>query len=118
MHKQLPSEKLPSLFLRIGLAIVFIYAAVSAFQNPGAWLGFVPPLVTHFISADLFLQVFSVIQLILAMVLLSGKYAKYAAILSALFLAGIVVTNFSAFIVTFRDIALVFMAVALYFLEK
>jgi uncharacterized membrane protein YphA (DoxX/SURF4 family) len=118
MHKRLPSQKLPDLLLRIGLAFVFVYGAISALQQPGEWIGFVPHLATKFVAAKTFLDIFSVFQLILAAVLLSGRYVKYAAAVAALSLAGLLLFNLNSLVVTFRDVGLVFMAAALFFLEK
>ncbi len=118
MRKRFQSTNLPSLLLRFGLAFVFAYAAISAFQHPGAWTGFVPGLVTKFISAKTFLDLFGIFQLVLAAALVIGRYIKYAAALATLSLAGLLVFNLSSFIVTFRDVGLIFMAAALFFLEE
>jgi hypothetical protein len=69
--------------------------------------------LTDRISADVLLTGFSVYELLLAGWLLSGVYVRYAALLCAATLAGIVVTNFELFAITFRDIALIFAALAL-----
>jgi uncharacterized membrane protein YphA (DoxX/SURF4 family) len=105
--------KAVSLLLRAGLAIVFLYAAISAIRTPEAWISYVPSFTTRFVSAKTSLDGISTVQIILSIVLLSGKYVRYAAALSAALLAGIIVFNFSTLLITFRDIGLVFMAVAL-----
>lgn len=107
----------PALCLRLGLAFVLAYAAISSLRTPSAWLYFVPHLVTSFISADLFLKLFSIFQLVLAAALVIGRFVRYAAALTALSIAGLVVFNLGTLLITFRDIGLVFMAVALFFLE-
>jgi uncharacterized membrane protein YphA (DoxX/SURF4 family) len=100
--------------LRLGLAFVFIYAAISGFQHPEAWVGFVPHFVTNFISAKTFLDVFGVFQLILALALVTGKYIRYTAALSFLAITGLLVFNLNSLIVTFRDVGLACMALALF----
>jgi uncharacterized membrane protein YphA (DoxX/SURF4 family) len=107
-----------ALMLRIGLAGVFIYAAVSAFKTPAAWISYIPSFGTKFVSAKVSLDMVSVIQLLVAGLLLVGKYIKYAAIVSILLLAGIVIFNFNTLLITFRDVGLIFMALALLFLDK
>ncbi|HKX23938.1 MAG TPA: DoxX family membrane protein [Candidatus Saccharimonadales bacterium] len=107
-----------SLLLRLGLAIVFLYAAVSAFLVPDEWVGYLPQFMRDIVPADVLLPIFSIYELTLAVWLLSGLYVKYAALLVAATLAGIVAFNFQLFAISFRDIALIFAAVALYFEER
>ena len=107
-----------SFFIRIGLAFVFIFAALSAFFNPQAWIGYVPSFVTNFITRAYFLFFHDVINLALGIWLLSGKKTYYAAIVSCIMLAGITLTNLGTFLVTFRDVGLFFAAVALAVLSK
>lgn len=109
------SSEISPLLLRIGLAIVFTYAAVSSFKNPQDWIGYLPKFAKQHIDGYLLLKVFSVYELALAIWLLSGRYMKYAAALAAATLAGIVVFNLSLFAITFRDVALIFAALALVF---
>jgi uncharacterized membrane protein YphA (DoxX/SURF4 family) len=116
---------LASLIIRIGLAAVFIYAAIDALREPDAWISYIPSFIPHYepsffqiTPAKITLDIVSVFQLVLAALLLIGRYVKYAAAISAALLAGIVVFNFSTFLITFRDVGLVAAAVALVFLDK
>ncbi len=104
--------------LRAGLAFVFLYAGIGALQHPATWVGYLPNLLTKAIAATTALKIIAVYEIILALWLLSGKYIRYAAWLSALTLAGIVVANSNQLIITFRDIGLVCMALALANLEQ
>lgn len=108
------SSSKTALLLRLGLATVFTYAAVSSFVAPNEWVGYFPQFLQDMVSVDILLPVFSVYEIALAIWLLSGLYARYAALLSAATLAGIVVSNFSLFAITFRDIALIFASLALF----
>lgn len=101
------------LLIRIGLGVVFVYAAVSSTLSPNEWIGYLPPVLTALFPAEILLKVFSVYELILAAWLLSGVYVRYAGLLVALTLAGIVASNFSLFAISFRDIGLIFAALAL-----
>lgn len=105
--KKIDKLKTISLLLRISLALVFLYAAINAFQQPAAWIGFVPDIATKVATAKTILDILSVIQIGLALVLLSGRYLKYAALFAALMLAGILVTSPGAILITFRDIGLI-----------
>jgi uncharacterized membrane protein YphA (DoxX/SURF4 family) len=101
------------LLLRLGLAVVFIYAAVSSTLTPNEWIGYLPAVLTDMFPAEVLLKVFSVFELFLAVWLLSGVYVRYGALLAALTLTGIVVSNFSLFAISFRDIGLICAALAL-----
>ena len=107
-----------SLFLRIGLSFIFIFAAISAFFDPQSWIGYVPSFVTNFITRASFLFFHDIVNLALGLWLLSGKKTFYAAVVSCIMLAGIIITNLGAFLVTFRDVGLFFAAVALAVLSR
>ena len=107
-----------SFFIRTGLAFVFIFAALSAFLNPQAWIGYVPLFITDFMTRAYFLFFHDVLNLALGIWLLSGKKTFYAAIVSCIVLAGIILTNLGSFLIVFRDVGLFFAAVALAFMSK
>ena len=111
-------DKIVSQLLRVGLAIVFLYAAIFSFKNPNEWIGYVPSYLAKGLSAGTILKLISVVQIVVAFWLLSGKYLRYAAALAALMLAGILLTNWSQLYITFRDIGLLFAALALVVLEQ
>lgn len=102
-----------SLLLRIGLAFTFLYVAIASFLEPVNWIGFFPFEPSAFVF-----QAFSVFELFLALWLLSGVKTFFAALISAVLLAGIVVTNLGAMDIVFRDAGLFFAALALAVLSK
>jgi len=104
--------------LRIGLAAVFLYAAVGATLQPTHWIGYLPSALTQVISAALALKLFSLFQLALALWLLIGWRGRWAAGLTMLVMAGIMFSNMSALEVTFRDVAILFGAAALFVLSE
>lgn len=104
--------------LRVGLAFSFAYAAFGSFTNPNVWAGYLPVMLTNIFDAHALLQVFSVYEIALAVWLLSAKFTRYAAGLTALTLAGIIIGNPHSFDITFRDISLVFAALALAWMEE
>lgn len=113
------TQSTPTIWLlRAALALVFLYASVSSFLSPQDWVGYFPQLLRDVVPAGLLLPFFSIYELALAVWLLTGWYTKYAALLAAATLAGIVVSNFQLFPITFRDMALMLTAVALFFAEK
>jgi uncharacterized membrane protein YphA (DoxX/SURF4 family) len=107
------SGNLTQLFLRLGLATVFLYAAISGTLNPREWVGYVPSILTDHFDAELLLKFFSVYELALAVLLLSGIYTRYVGLLCTVTLIGIVASNFSLLAISFRDIGLAFAALAL-----
>lgn len=107
------SPKLPSLLLRIGLATVFLYAAVGSLQHPIEWIGYLPMFLQKMSDVHLLINLFAVYEIFLTVWLLSGRFIRYAGAVCALTLAGIVVSQPGALIITFRDVGLVFMALAL-----
>lgn len=104
---------LASFCLRAGLAVVFLYAAVAAFIDPDAWVGFIPSFIRGIIPARTFLVIHSVGEIILGLWLLSGAYPFAAGILAAGAMASIVLFNLGSLDIVFRDIAILFMALAL-----
>lgn len=113
IRELLQNKQLPLWLLRIGLAIMFLYAAIGSFIAPNEWIGFLPPIITTLFDAELILKIFSVFEIALAAWLLSGVRTRYAALLAAVMLIGITVSNFSLFAISFRDIGLAFAALAL-----
>ncbi|NCN98637.1 hypothetical protein COU62_00290 [Candidatus Pacearchaeota archaeon CG10_big_fil_rev_8_21_14_0_10_35_219] len=108
---------LVSFFLRVGLALVFLYAAISSFLSPSSWIGFIPLFLRNLIDANLLLFAFSFYEIILGLWLLSNKTVFYASLLSALTILGIVISNLGALDIVFRDIAILFSAIALMILS-
>jgi len=113
----LKSQNTSSLILRLGLAFVFLYAAVAALMHPLEWTGFLPGFLTKIFDPVLLLRLIAAFEIILGLGLLSGKCTKYVAALAAMTLAGIILTNLNQLIVTFRDVGLLCAALALVFLE-
>jgi len=101
------------LLLRLGLAFVFVYAGVSSLRQPDEWIGYLPHFLASASYAETLMRVFAVYELGLALWLLSGKFVRYAAALCGLTLVGIVLADPNNLIISFRDIGLICMAVAL-----
>src|SRR5689334_3824409 len=103
--------------LQFGLAFVLLYAGISAFLQPFDWIGYVPMWVTKFgTSRELALHLHSIAEIILGLWLLSNIKIRWAAWITALDIAAIILVNGfnpELFLITFRDVALVFMALYL-----
>ncbi len=105
--------RLVSFLLRVGVASVFLYAAVSAFLSPYSWVGFFPVWMRGIVSDELLLNGFGVCQLATALWVLSGKKLFWSSMLSNVLLFLIVVVNIGALDIVFRDIAILFASLAL-----
>ncbi|MCL4357544.1 hypothetical protein M1512_01450 [Patescibacteria group bacterium] len=118
MVKFKPSnDQLVQWSLRLGLALVFIYAGVGSLLHPYEWIAYLPGFLTRHFAALTLIKLFAVFELLLAAWLLSGKLIKYCGIVCGSTLVLIVLFNLSQLIITFRDIGLVFMALALVFVS-
>ena len=106
-------EKAAVLLLRIGLAVVFLYAAGGSVLAPNNWIGYFPRFLKEMIPENILLMGFSAFELGLGLWLLSGWKQFFAGTMAAVSLVGIVIFNLGAMDVVFRDLGLVFMALAL-----
>jgi hypothetical protein len=111
-----------SILLRVGIAFSFLYAAIQSFRDPVSWIGFFPVWLQDFtgmfMEIETLLAMFSVVEIIVAIWILSGWRGLYSGFLGASMVAGIVVTNFAALDILFRDIPIVFSCLAYAFLSR
>lgn len=102
------------LILRVGLAFAFLYPPIAAYFDPYAWIGYFPDFLREAIGNDmLLLHSFGIVEVIVALWLLSGVRIFFPALLAALMLLGIIVFDFSQMDVIFRDVSIMAMALAL-----
>lgn len=106
-------DKLVFLLLKIGLAFVFIYAALAALINPINWIGYFPPFLKDLVPSSILLPLFSFFEIVLAVWVLSGKKLFYSALISCFSLLGIIVFNLNQMDIVFRDVSILFTAAAL-----
>jgi hypothetical protein len=104
--------------LRIGLAFTLVYAAIASMISPADFADYVPGFVTQFIQLNLFLTIFSIGQIVLGVWLLSAWKGRWPALISFLLMASIMLFNFNAMLVVFRDVAIACAALALAVLEN
>ncbi len=101
------------LLLRLGLAFVFLYASIGSLLFPDNWIWFIPDWIQKIIPPKPMLLAHASFELVLGLILLSGKKTFYTALLAALDLLAIMLPNINIFDTVFRDIGLLFMALAL-----
>lgn len=102
------------LLLRIGLALVFIFAGVSAFLSPTDWIGYIPEIIEDYgMTRELALQLHAAGDIFLGAWILSGIAGSWAGFFAGTWLIVItVVSGPSLLLITFRDVGLAFAAFA------
>ena len=106
-------EKFTDLLLRAGVAFAFLYPPWSALSDPNAWIGYFPAFLKGIVPDPVLLHSFGVLEVVLALWILSGWKIFWPSLAATLMLLGIVVFNRGEFIVLFRDLSIVAMALAL-----
>ena len=111
------SRQAAAFTLRIGIAFVFGYAVFAFFSGASNWSQFYPRWAADIVSADIFLSVFSVYEVMLVIWLLSGKWLSTAALIAAVTIFLLTAVNLHLFDILFRNVAIFCSAVALMFLS-
>ncbi len=108
------SERLAHGMLRAGAAFAFLYPPVRAISDPVSWFGYFPHFVRALpIDPLVLLHAFGIIEVILAVWILSGWRIRFPAIIATLMLCSIVVFNIAQIDVVFRDLSIALMTFAL-----
>lgn len=110
-------KRLPFLFLKIGIAFVFLYAAIFVSGNAQTGGKYVPSFVTAIIPLPLFLLVFGIFEALLAVWIVTGKLRFYSGLIAAIVLIGITAIDYTYFNVTFRNVAIICACLAFAFTE-
>lgn len=106
-------EAIAQLILRAGLAFAFLYPPINALTDPLSWIGYFPHFLRGFVPDPVLLHWFGIIEVVIALWILSGKYIFWPCLAAALMLLTIVVVDFQEFQVLFRDLAIAAIAIAL-----
>ena len=107
------NPRLVNILLRISIASVLLYAAFASILQPYNWIGYFPPFIRVAIADNVLLWIFSIVQIALAIWVLSGWKQFFAAGTSALLLLVIIAVNYTQMDILFRDFAIFFAAGAL-----
>lgn len=99
--------------LRIGVAFAFLYPPFSALSDPYSWFGYFPSFMRGIVPDLVLLHAFGLLEVLIAIWILSGWKMAYPAALAALMLVAIVAFNAAQFEVVFRDLAIAAAALAL-----
>lgn len=105
------ASRLPQYLLRAGVAFALLYPPIRAVQDPFSWLAYFPLFLRELtIPAEVLLHGFGVIEIILAIWILTGKKIFVPATLATLMLLSIVWFNRADMDVLFRDLSIAAMA--------
>ncbi|MFI5260495.1 MAG: hypothetical protein ACHQU0_01735 [Candidatus Paceibacteria bacterium] len=105
--------------LRVGAAFAFLYPPIKAISDPISWIGYFPRFITSLpVDPLILLHGFGIIEVILALWVLSGKHIRIPAVLMTLMLLGIVGFNLGDMDLLFRDISIACMTLALALLPE
>ncbi len=111
-------DRLPSIVLRAGVAFAFLYPPINALSEPSSWIGYFPQFVHQFgvlvgVSDLVLLHIFGVVEVILALWILSGWKIFWPCLAAAAMLLGIVAFNMHEFPILFRDLSIAAAALSL-----
>ena len=113
MAKEHNQKKIVEWFLRIGLAFSFAYAAIGGFTTPSNWIGYFPSFLSDYLPEAALLVSWGIVECVIALWLLLGKRLFIPSLVAAISLLGVVLFNWGARDIIFRDVSIVCMALAL-----
>ena len=111
----MPSSRIQvvHLLLRISVAFAFLYPPITALIEPYTWLGYIPDLFRLGTDGVVILHLFGIVEVLLALWILSGWRIVYPSLAAAAMLLAIVVFNPAEFPIVFRDISIALVALVL-----
>ncbi len=108
-------NRISNILLRIGVAFAFLYPPINALSNPDSWIGYFPKFIQGIVPDLILLHGFGVIEVSIALWILSGKKIFFPSLLAGIMITSIVLFNLGNFEVLFRDVSIALMAFALSF---
>lgn len=101
------------LLLRLGVALAFLYPPIDALLNPFSWVGYLPQFSRGIVPDMVLLHAFGIVEIIIAVWILSGKRIFWPSVAATAILVLIVALNLGDFEVLFRDLSIAAMTLAL-----
>jgi uncharacterized membrane protein YphA (DoxX/SURF4 family) len=105
--------KTTDLILRVAVAFAFLYPPFNAFSQPEAWVGYFPAFMAGLGDPVLVLHIFGIVEIGIALWILSGWKIWLPSLAAAAMLVSIVAFNSSEFQVLFRDLPIAAAALVL-----
>ena len=94
------------IILRFGLAFSFLYPPINAFWDPYSWVGYLPLFAQGYVPDLVLLHAFGILEIVIALWLISGKYVFIPSVAACGILLLIVVMNLPQFPILFRDLSI------------
>src|SRR3989344_3359583 len=102
-----------NLVLRAGLAFAFLYPPLNAIFDPNAWIGYFPHFMRGVVPDPMLLHSFGIVEIVLALWILSDWKIFWPSAAAALILLPIVFFGWNDLQVLFRDLSIASIALAL-----
>ncbi len=121
MQPSLPSNsyRIGHGLLRLGVAFAFVYPPLAAIGDPVSWASYFPPFVASLpINTLVLLHTFGVVEVLLALWILSGVRIRIPSIVATIILLAIISVNLSSFEILFRDLSIALATLSLAFLPS
>ncbi len=99
--------------LRVGLAFAFLYPPFNALGDLASWIGYFPGFVHGYVPDEVLLHTFGVVEVVIALWILSGWKIFWPCFIAAGMLVAIVAFNMPQFQILFRDLSIAAMALGL-----
>ncbi len=105
--------KIADILLRVGVAFAFLYPPINALFDPTAWFGYFPSFIRHLAPEPVLLHGFGLLEVVIALWILSGKKIFWPCLAATALLLVIVGSDLADFQVVFRDVSIAAAALAL-----
>jgi cobalamin biosynthesis protein CobD/CbiB len=106
-------EQRSTVLLRIAIAFAFLYPPFDSYFHPLSWISFFPPFMQGHVSDGMLLFGWGVLEVIIAVWILSGKKIFIPSLAATILLLAIVAFNLTMFEIVFRDVSLALVAATL-----
>ncbi len=112
------TTKASSFLIRIGLAFVFLYAAIFMTLDPDKYIIYFPNFMRELVPGHTLLHAFAVFEVILSLFLILGLFPFFTAFVSFITMFALTVVNLEYFSSLFRNVSIIMSALALVILAK
>jgi uncharacterized membrane protein YphA (DoxX/SURF4 family) len=107
------AEKIAYLVLRGGVSFAFLYPPINALFDPDSWIGYFPSFIHGFVPDVVLLHTFGVVEVVIALWILSGWKIFWPSLIATAILLTIVIFDYRDFQVLFRDVTIASMSLGL-----